>query len=314
MYSRENYAAARAEIENRRQNAIATAERRNAELVAESEEIAKIDSELSKTGLLLFKTACSGEDLAPLRARNEELMKKRRKLLTELGHPEDYTDVHYTCKLCSDTGFIDTKMCTCLKQLLIMKNIKSSGMGHLIDKQSFDNFDLKRYKSDPEAYATMQKILKISKTYVERFAQSGGNMLFLGVTGTGKTHMSTAIAKEIISQGYDVIYDSIHDIITCFENDKFKNGYGQKENESGKYLECDLLLIDDLGTEFSTQFSSSVIYNIINTRQNKGLSTIISSNLTSLELSEKYAGRIHSRIIGCDYKVLMFKGKDYRTT
>ena len=116
MYTRENYAASKAEIEKRRLDAIATAEERNRELELISPEIRAIDKELSGTGLLLFKTACSGGDITPIRERNAALMNKRKELLVSLGYPKDYTDVHYTCKECSDTGFVGTKMCSCLKQ------------------------------------------------------------------------------------------------------------------------------------------------------------------------------------------------------
>jgi DNA replication protein DnaC len=112
--------------------------------------------------------------------------------------------------------------------------------------------------------------------------------------------------------GFDVLYDSVQNILEEFENDRFRSGYGAREAASEKYLECDLLIIDDLGTEMSTQFTTSCLYNLINTRQNKGLSTIISTNLSSKELSSKYEGRIYSRIIGSDYKVLFFCGKDHR--
>ena len=132
MYTRENYALSKAEIEKRRLDAIATAEERNAMLQLESSEIREIDKELTGTGLLLFKTACTGGDIEAIRKRNTELNAKRRQVLVKLGYPEDYTDVHYTCKTCSDTGFVGTKMCSCLKQLLITKNIQSSGMGNLI--------------------------------------------------------------------------------------------------------------------------------------------------------------------------------------
>ncbi len=312
MYSRENYQEAKTEIEGRRKNAIATAEARNRALAIESEEIERIDAELSKTGLLLFKTACSGGDVAIVRKRNEELMEKRRKVLKSLGYPADYTEVKYTCRICSDTGFVDTKMCSCLKQLLIMKNIRSSGMGHLIDNQSFDNFDLEWYRSDEKTYENMQRNLKIAKRFAERFPSKRGNLIMIGSTGTGKTHISTAIAKEIISQGYDVLYDSIQNIITCFETDKFKSGYSNQELQGEKFLECELLIIDDLGTEFITPFSVSTLYNLLNTRQNKGLSTIISTNLMPSEIRAKYDGRIESRLIGSDYIVLMFSGKDHR--
>ena len=311
MYTRENYALAKAEIEKRRLDAIATAEERNSDLALESNEIREIDAELSGTGLLLFKTACLGGDIDAIRARNMELQEKRRKILVKLGYPEDYTDVHYTCKACSDTGFVGTKICSCLKQLLITKNIQSSGMGNLIDKQSFDNFNLDVYKNNPEVHARMERNLKLAKAYADNFASRRGNLLLIGTTGTGKTHISTAIAKAIISQGFDVLYDSVQNIVNDFERDKFRSGYNA-EQTSDKYNECDLLIIDDLGAEFVTQFSVSALYNLINTRQNKGLSTIISTNLSASELAGKYEGRIYSRIIGADYTVLRFEGDDRR--
>ena len=311
MYTRENYALAKAEIEKRRLDAIATAEERNADLALESEEIRNIDKELSKTGLLIFKTACDGGDIDAVRARNTELQEERRKILVKLGYPEDYTAVHYTCKDCSDTGFVGTKMCKCLKQLLITKNIQSSGMGNLIDKQSFDNFNLDVYKNNPEVLARMERNLKFARAFADNFARHHDNLLLIGTTGTGKTHISTAIAKAVISQGFDVLYDSVQNIVNDFERDKFRSGYNS-EQTSDKYNECDLLIIDDLGVEFVTQFSTSTLYNLINTRRNKGLSTIISTNLSASELAGKYEGRIYSRIIGADYKVLRFEGDDRR--
>lgn len=312
MYTRDNYKLAKEEIEARRTNAEATAEARNDELRILYSEIKEIDDELTGTGLALFKLACSGGDITPLRQRNEELMAKRRRILVGLGYPADYTDVHYVCADCSDTGFIGTKMCKCLKELLITKNIKSSGIGRLIEKQSFDNFDLEWYRDDEQGYQRMCKNLESARSFANNFAAQGGNLLLIGTTGTGKTHLSTAIAREVIHQGYDVHYDSMQNILTAFENDRFHSGYGQREIEGDKYLECDLLIIDDLGTEFINQFSIATLYNIINTRGNRGLSTIISTNLSAADLRAKYDGRIISRIIGTEYKVLFFTGRDHR--
>lgn len=313
MYSRENYRLAKEEIEQRRATAVAVAERRNEMLRSEYPEIREIDDELTGTGLALFRTACSGGDINALRDRNQELMAKRRSILVKLGYPEDYTDVHYTCEACRDTGFIDTKMCKCLKELLIMKNIRSSGMGKLIDRQSFDNFDLDWYRTNDEDYKRMAHNYKIARAFARGFAAHSDNLLLIGTTGTGKTHISTAIAAEVIKQGFDVLYDSAQNIISAFEDDRFRSGYGQRELLSEKYMECDLLIIDDLGTEFVNQFTVSVLYNVINTRKNKGLSTIISTNLTAQELAAKYEGRIYSRIVGSDYTVLFFSGRDHRT-
>ena len=312
MYSRQNYILAKEEIEARRRNAEATADVRNDELRLLYSEIKEIDDELTGTGLKLFKIACEGGDIAPLRARNEELMAKRRRILVGLGYPADYTDVQYVCKTCSDTGFVGTKMCTCLKELLITKNIKSSGIGNLIEKQSFENFDLEWYKTDEQSYIRMKGNFEKAKKFAKSFGTHHDNLLFIGSTGTGKTHLSTSIAREVIHQGYDVLYDSIQNILTVFENDRFHSSYGQREPEGDKFLECDLLIIDDLGTEFVNQFSIATLYNIINTRGNKGLSTIISTNLSAADLRAKYDGRIISRIIGSEYKVLYFTGKDHR--
>ena len=312
MYSRENYQLAKEEIETRRKNAVSTADMRNLELQSKYESIRAIDAELSGTGLKLFKLACSGGDITPLKERNAALVKARRELLVSLGYPEDYTDVKYTCACCSDTGFVGTKMCSCLKELLLRKNILSSGMGSLIDKQSFDNFDLNWYKTNEEEYRRMSHNLASAKQFAKDFGIRQQNMLLIGSTGTGKTHLSTAVAKEVISRGFDVLYDSAQNIISAFENDRFRSGYGQREKESDKYFECELLIIDDLGTEFINQFTVSTLYNLINTRQNRGVSTIISTNLSAEELGTKYEGRIYSRIIGCDYKVLFFSGKDHR--
>ncbi|MBR2930090.1 MAG: ATP-binding protein [Clostridia bacterium] len=312
MYSYQNYQKAKETIENRRQRAIAMADARDNEVRQLSETIKEIDSELTGTGLLLFKTACGGGDIEPIKRRNLELMAKRKAELVRLGLPEDYTEVHYTCKRCSDSGFVDTRMCSCLKELLVMMNIESSGMGKLIEKQSFENFDLEWYRTSEEDYKRMVYNVRCAREYAESFGGGAKNLLLIGNTGTGKTHISTSIAKAIISKGFDVLYDSAQNIVAAFEQDRFHSGYGERESSAEKYMECDLLILDDLGTEFVNQFTVSCLYNLINTRQNRGKSTIISTNLSPEELSGKYEGRIYSRIVGCDYKVLVFKGKDHR--
>ena len=308
------YARAKAELERRRSSAISLADSRSALLAEESDEIRKIDKELSGTGLMLFKIACDGGDIAPLKQRNQELVKLKREIIVSLGYPADYTDVHYTCKECSDSGFVGdgTRMCNCLRELIIKERIAESGIGKLIEKQSFDNFDLSVYAFDESVHTKMRANLAAAKNYVKNFDKERGNLLLIGKTGTGKTHISTAIARELIHKGYDVIYDSAQNIISDFEADRFRSGYGSYEPKSDKHLECELLIIDDLGTEFASQFTLSTIYNLLNTRQNKGLSTIISTNLSPDELAKRYEDRVYSRIIGSGCKVLAFVGKDKR--
>ena len=304
---------ARAEIENRRNTARAEADYRSEIIRSMSEEVAEIDEELSKTGMLIFKTACSGGDIAPIKERNKQLQHRRREIIISLGYPEDYTDVKYSCTDCSDSGYIDgVKTCHCLKELIIKERIAASAMGNLIEKQSFDSFSLKCYDYDEKVLERMTAILAMAKNYVKNFSKRKDNLLLIGPTGTGKTHISTAIARELIHEGYDVIYDSTQNILSDFEDDKFRGGWNS-ENRSDKYLECTLLIIDDLGTEFSNQFTVSALYNLLNARQNKGLATIISTNLTPEELARKYEDRIYSRIIG-GAKILPFEGKDKRVS
>lgn len=314
MANYETYNKVKEMLDSRRISARQEADRRSEEVRQASPEIAKIDEELSGTGLLIFKTACAGKDIEPLKQRNLALNSRRREVLKSLGYPEDYTEVKYTCSLCGDTGFIDIKMCKCFRELLTLEGIKASGMGNLIEEQSFDNFELSHYAGDGGNLLTMERAVKAAKEYAENFGRVGAvkNLLFMGKTGTGKTHLSTSIAKVVISKGYDVLYDTAQNIVSAFERDKFRSGYSQPESEGEKYLECDLLIMDDLGTEFSNQFTLSCLYNIFNTRRNRGLATIISTNLSAEELTSKYDGRIYSRIVGTDYKVVNFEGPDYR--
>lgn len=313
MSAYENYAKVKAMIEERRLAALATADARNEEVRERSAVIAKIDEELKSTGPKILAAAFGGEDIEPIKKRNLELMKKRRAELVRLGLPEDYTDVHYTCSRCSDTGFIDgVKTCSCLKEALTTENIKSSGIGSLIEKQSFENFNLEIYKNKPEIYELMARNLRLAKKYADELGKSGKNLLLTGNTGTGKTHISTAIAKVAITRGLYVLYDSTQNILDDFEQDRFKSGYGPYEPKATKYLECDLLILDDLGTELTTPFALSCLYNLVNTRMNKGLPTVVSTNLSPKEISGRYEARICSRILGAGATVLQFGGDDYR--
>lgn len=313
MYTREIYNAVKDELQRRRDEAHATTDAREAYLRSVSPEIKKIDEELEKTGLLVFKTAVSGKDITPIRERNKFLNERREKILAEMNLPSDYTDPHYTCSACSDSGYDKNGlMCSCMKELLRLEGIKASGIGRLIEKQSFSNFDLAWYEEGDER-DRMEYNYKKSRAFASDFKVGNGkNLLFIGKTGTGKTHLSTAIAKEVIEKGYSVLYDSTQNILSAFEADKFKSPWDTSESKSEKYLEVDLLILDDLGAEFTTQFTVSCLYNLLNTRYNRGLSTVISTNLSDEELQAKYEDRIFSRLVGQDTEILLFVGRDKR--
>ncbi len=293
------------------------ADLRRAEVHLAIPEVAEIDRALGKTGLSLMEASMQGENvaerIAAVRKTNEDLRRTRAELLVARGFPADYTEVRYECPLCSDSGFVDTKMCICLRKKLIEAGFEASGMGNLLREQSFENFDLAYYRDDPAAARRMEQIVTRMKAYAETFeAGRSGNLVLFGGTGLGKTHLSSAVARSIIERGYDVFYVSAVGMLSDFERERFGNSSGGEAGvDTSRYFHCDLLIIDDLGTEVHNQFTTSVLYNIINTRLNKRQSTVINTNLTQDEFRKHYWDRITSRVLG-EYTVLPFLGTDIR--
>ena len=206
-------------------------------------------------------------------------------------------------------------MCRCMREKLIAAGYESSGIGSLIKTKTFDNFDLSYQKHDPQAYEVLAANYEICKSYAEGFECPGGkNLLLMGNTGLGKTHLSTAIAGRVIGRGFDAVCETAQNVFSDFEFERFNRPYGSADSEpvrTGKYFECDLLIIDDLGTEMTNQFTVSCLYNLINTRLNHGRPMIINTNLSRDELRKRYADRITSRLFG-EFCPLRFIGKDVR--
>ena len=280
-------------------------------------EVAEIDAALGKTGLSLMEASMQGENvadrIAEVRRANEELRRTRAELLVDHGYPADYTEVRYECPLCGDSGFVDARMCVCMKKKLVEAGFEASGMGNLLREQSFESFDLSYYRNDPAAARRMEQIFTRMKQYAETFeAGKSGNLVLFGGTGLGKTHLSSAVARGVIERGYDVFYVSAVSMLSDFERERFGNSAGGETGENtNRYFSCDLLIMDDLGTEVHNQFTTSVLYNIINTRLNKRLSTVINTNLSQDEFRKHYWDRITSRVLG-EYTVLPFLGTDIR--
>ena len=279
-------------------------------------EIAKIDRELSLTGLEIFSASLSGGDtsskIAEIREKNEALQHRRAELLVANGYPSDYSDVKYDCQKCGDTGFVDNKMCSCMKEALTLAGIESSGFANLIKEQSFNNFSLDYYKKNPTHYEVMSKHLEYLKKYARDFdSKNSPSILMMGGTGLGKTHLSSAVAREVIEKGNDVFYTGAIDLFSQFEIQRFKS-YNNEPNELiERYFECDLLIIDDLGTEMINQFSVSTLYNLLNDRLSRKKPTIVSTNLSQDDINKKYTDRITSRMFG-EYKIVFFAGTDIR--
>ncbi|NLM56025.1 MAG: ATP-binding protein [Clostridiales bacterium] len=306
-------------LATRRSQAEADAQHRLKSVHAKIPELAKIDAELAKTGARVFEACQLGsegvaERIERIKKDNLALQARRAAILVENGYPADYTEPRYFCKKCSDTGYDGTQMCECKRRELVLAGYESSGMGELLKTQSFETFSLDYYKYDSQAYATMKHTYEAAKSYAENFTagKNNGNLLFIGATGLGKTHLSTSIAREVINKGFDVKYDTIQNIIMDFEQKQFHaQDTSQDDDPTERYFECDLLIIDDLGTELTNQFTLSCLYNLINTRINRAMSMIISTNLSPAELRRRYAERITSRLFG-EFLALPFAGGDVR--
>lgn len=308
-YSAENYRAVKEILEKRRQAALATSEEHRRILHERSPEAAELDRALSRTGMSLFRAACGGRSsdaFVRVMQENQALQEARATLLASLGLPADYTEVHYTCPLCGDTGYRDIHMCDCMRRELVLAGFRSSGLGALCDRQSFENFSLDYYRADDETFRRMERNLKILRQYADDFTLKSRNMLLIGKTGLGKTHLSTAVARRVIERGYDVRYESAPQMFARLEEERFRT-----QESAETYLSCDLLILDDLGVEPQTQYSLACLYNILNTRINGAHPTIINTNLTESDLQERYNDRITSRLLG-EYAPLIFMGEDVR--
>ena len=313
-YSREIVEAVFSEFDKKRKKSEDTQKKHLQEVYAAIPEVKVIDKELETTGLQIFAASLQGKEgleerVSTIKATNKALREKRVALLMSGGFTPDYTEQKYDCEKCQDEGYINEKMCSCLRSALITKQLESSGVGNLISGQSFENFSLEMYPDDVREQ--MACLFEDLKGYATSFNKDSANILFVGGTGLGKTHLSTAIAKTVIEKGYNVIYETAMNIFSDFESDRFRDRFAGEEPISGKYMECDLLIIDDLGTEVITNFTVSCLYNLINTRLNKKLPIILSTNLNSQEIRKAYNDRITSRLFG-DFEIKAFKGSDIR--
>jgi len=277
-----------------------------------SEEIRLLDLRLSQTGSRILSALQSGADakekVDEIRAENDAIRKKREKLMTQIGFPADYTGVKYDCERCADSGYVGIDMCDCMKNAIAEARLSDSELGRLAATQSFDDFDLSYYAPGEEREA-MKRNVQLIRAFAEGFtSKSEQSWLLMGGTGHGKTHISTALGVTVIKRGYSVEYKTVQSVMDDYQQVQFRGG---DTSNIDKYYDCDLLIVDDLGAEMSTQFTVSCIYNLVNTRMNRRKPTVFSTNLTPSEIRERYNDRITSRLFG-EFIPLQFKGTDIR--
>lgn len=313
-YDRETYRRVMDSYAEKARNAFESAELKKAELHKQIPLLAQLDDEISRLPLAILHEAGIGKEgleerLAKLKKEYDDLLSARAMLLKENGYPENYTDVIYECPKCRDTGYDGINLCECAKRQLILESYKSSGIYKLITTQSFDNFSLDVYKTAEQKNA-MTKVYNEAKKYAAEFTpEASPSLLFVGDTGQGKTHISSAIAKAVIDKGFGVVYETAPGMMMRLEKAHFDR---ESNGEDERYLTCDLLIIDDLGAEYTNRMTLSYLYNIINTRLLNSLPMIISTNLSPFELEKRYERRMSSRLVG-EFKVFGFKGIDMRS-
>lgn len=251
--------------------------------------------------------------------QNGKLIAEKQQLLETNGYPADYLQPIYTCPLCKDTGRVGNAYCSCFKQAAISLLYRQSTLDRILQTENFDHFDLSYYARENDGkhpftpYENMNNILNKTRSFIETFDKEGGNLLFYGETGLGKTYLSNCIAKSLLDTQHTVLYQTaIHLFEDVCGDVIMKKNQNADSQETYRYLySCDLLIIDDLGTEFTNSFVSSELYDILNTRMREGKSTVISTNLNLQELTERYSDRITTRIFA-EYKVFHFYGSNIR--
>ncbi len=296
--------------------------KRTAKIYEQIPQIKKIDETLNNSGVNLVRsmlTAPSDTSIDTFRENTEELIRTKKMLLVEAGYEATYLDPTYDCEACKDTGFIGSEPCICFRQALINIAYEQSNLKNILEVENFNHFTLDYYskevdpKSKTSPYKNMVEFQQICAGLIENFETEKQNLLLYGPTGLGKTFLCNCIAKELLDQGYTVLYFTAPQLFKLFEEARFhrEDMLEASKDILNTLFDVDLLIIDDLGTESITTLTISDLFNVINTRYLNQTSTIISTNLTPKEWQDRYSERIISRVFG-NYEPLKFIGTDIR--
>lgn len=323
-YSNEVYNQAKERLSERRQQALRMADRSREQIFQQIPRLREINGELLSIGAAVAKCIVSdnGGSVKELSERSLALQQEQEAIFSQKGIDASVFEPHFSCSKCEDTGYIEldnrTVVCDCLKKLMADIAAEELNAALPLDRCTFDSFSLSCYSDKPDENGRiplnrMSNIYNYCVDYADNFSLRSKSVLMRGATGLGKTHLSLSIANEVIRKGWSVLYVSAPEILSKLEREHFAYRYDRQEETFNSLLKCDLLILDDLGTEFVTPFSISCVYNLFNSRILEGKPMIISTNLTMTELLTTYSQRFASRLIGsCD--TLEFIGEDVRTS
>ena len=315
-------AAARARKEQQLTAAVAEDRRRHGIAYERVPELRSLDLQIAA----LMEEAVAGitggaaRSMEELSAESLRMQARRAEALTAAGFPADWLDGAWSCPLCRDKGYVEDRMCSCLRALYEEEQSKELSTLFKLGDETFASFRLDYYDDRPyedtglSPRENMDIILRICQNYAARFGPESPNLMFRGPTGLGKTFLSSCIAHEVAGRGHSVVYETVISCLEIFENRKFGRGDTPPEELSDRVrriLGCDLLILDDLGTELSTEYTQSALYEIINTRLVNNKKTILSTNLTPADITRRYSAPLVSRWEG-EYQILHFIGRDIR--
>ena len=318
-YSAEVVKRARARLAQAKEDRESENRQHLAEAYAQVPRIREIDMELRRTmaqaAQAAFLQGTDGRELLEqVRIRNMDLQQERA-LLAATHFEVGYLDESPICENCGGSGYVGTTMCECLRELCRQEQKKEisvlSG-----GKESFAQFKLEYYSDliDPKYGASPRTIMERNfqncRRYALTFSPNSGNLLFVGGTGLGKTFLSACVARAVADRGYSVVYETASHLFSKLEQAKF-NSNEETRREADKLTACDLLIIDDLGTEMPGQFVTAALYSLLNDRLRAGMPMVISTNLNVDEMARRYSPQIASRLHG-DFQRLTFVGEDIR--
>ncbi len=318
-YSKEIVSRARARLAQKKADVESENAARLQEAYRQVPRMQQLDSQIAGTMAAAARAVfAQGGDAAQVmeQVKTENLALQAERALLEKQHfAPGWLEAHTVCDRCGGTGYIGSAMCDCLKQLCVEEQRKELG-NMFSGTEAFETFSLSYYSDEgvkgvgvSERFV-MEKVLKLCQDYARSFTMDSGNLLFNGGTGVGKTHLALAVAKAVGEQGYTVCYTSAMPMLTKLERARFSPSE-EAAAEAERFEKCDLLIVDDLGTELMGAFTNAALYSLINTRLMERKPMILTTNLNIKDIENRYSPQLASRLYG-DFHRLTFVGKDIR--